>query len=177
MARNYLNLRSHTCQSQPQPNPQTAPEARSRRSSPARIASFGRAVALAAALVVAAALGAGCSSTSQTTASPSSSNPSLSSPAQPNPASPTAGVPMATDSLPALPPPVQDVSTQPDTAAVSAALVGLPLTEAEAKAQAAGYTTRIASVDGEGRALTMDYSPSRINLDVVAEKVTNASVG
>ena len=84
---------------------------------------------------------------------------------------------MATDSLPALPPPVQDVSTQPDTAAVSAALVGLPLTEAEAKAQAAGYTTRIASVDGEGRALTMDYSPSRINLDVVAEKVTNASVG
>ena len=84
---------------------------------------------------------------------------------------------MPADALPPLPPPLQDVTTQPDAAAVSAALVGLPLADAETKAQAAGYTTRIASVDGEPRALTMDYSPSRINLEVVADRVTATSVG
>ena len=65
----------------------------------------------------------------------------------------------------------------PNAEAVSAALVGLTQTEAEARAGAAGYTTRIASVDGQPRALTMDYSASRVNLDVADGRVAAVTVG
>ena len=65
----------------------------------------------------------------------------------------------------------------PDAAAVLAALKGLTQEQAEAKVTAAGYTIRIASVDGQPRALTMDYSPSRINLDITGGVVTGATVG
>lgn len=65
----------------------------------------------------------------------------------------------------------------PNTSAVSAVLVGLRQGEAEARAQEAGYTTRIASVDGQPRPLTMDYSVSRINLELVDGKVVSVTVG
>ncbi len=65
----------------------------------------------------------------------------------------------------------------PNSAAVSAALVGLSQSEAEARAAAAGYMTRVASVDGQPRPLTMDYSASRINLDIADGRVVSVTVG
>ncbi len=75
--------------------------------------------------------------------------------------------------LPALPTP----NPAPTVDAVSPALVGLTQPDAEAKATAAGYTTRIGSVDGQPRALTMDYRFDRITLDVEAGRVVRASAG
>ena len=98
-------------------------------------------------------------------------------------ASVSAPVGAATSSLPPLPavpsmsPGSMDLPPAPDAAAVLAALKGLTQAQAEAKATAAGYTVRIASVDGQPRALTMDYSPSRINLDITGGVVTGATVG
>lgn len=76
-------------------------------------------------------------------------------------------------SRPALPPPVQE----PDNEAVNAALLGMSQAQAEAAATEAGYTVRIASVDGEGRAMTMDYRFDRINIELEGGLVTRAYVG
>ncbi len=73
-------------------------------------------------------------------------------------------------------PPVPAVTNSPD-AAFLASLVGLTLAEATKKVEAAGFTIRIASVDGKPRALTMDYSPQRINVNLAHDKVTKATVG
>ncbi|MGH9134462.1 MAG: hypothetical protein ACRDZZ_11030 [Ilumatobacteraceae bacterium] len=51
------------------------------------------------------------------------------------------------------------------------ALVGVPLAEFEDLATRFGYTTRVARQDGEDLALTMDYSPSRVNVAVEADIV------
>ena len=74
---------------------------------------------------------------------------------------------------PSLPPP----SPEPDNDAVDAALQGMSQADAESTAIAAGYTIRIASVDGEGRAMTMDYRYDRINLELEGGLVTRAYVG
>jgi hypothetical protein len=74
---------------------------------------------------------------------------------------------------PALPPP----TPEPDNDAVNAALVGMSAAAAEEAASAAGYTVRIAVVDGEPRALTMDYRTNRINLELANDVVVRASVG
>ncbi|MDQ1246674.1 MAG: hypothetical protein QG597_1042 [Actinomycetota bacterium] len=83
----------------------------------------------------------------------------------------TGGAPA--QSRPALPPPVQE----PDNEAVNAALLGMSQAQAEAAATEAGYTVRIASVDGEGRAMTMDYRFDRINIELEGGLVTRAYVG
>lgn len=75
-------------------------------------------------------------------------------------------------SLP-LPPP----TTEPDNEAVNAALVGLSEEAAQTKAAASGYEVRIAMVDGEPRALTMDYRTDRINLELEDGVVVRAAVG
>lgn len=80
----------------------------------------------------------------------------------------------ADPSRPVLPPPTAD---EPDSEAVNAALVGMTEAQATAAATAAGYTVRIASVDGEPRALTMDYRFDRINLQLESGTVTGATVG
>lgn len=56
-------------------------------------------------------------------------------------------------------------------------LVGLPEDDATEAATRAGYTVRVVSRDGEGFAITMDYSPTRIDLDVDEGVVTAARVG
>ena len=122
----------------------------------------------------------GCAASDSATSASSASSASTNSASTSSPsASATAakgGSPMPADSLPPLPPPV-DLMATPDDAAVALALVGLTQAAAEAKAAAAGYTTRIAVVDGQPRPLTMDYSTSRINLTIDNGMVTGASVG
>jgi hypothetical protein len=44
--------------------------------------------------------------------------------------------------------------------------VGLGLADAEARAQAAGLTTRVVAVDGTSLAITLDLRPDRLNLMV-----------
>lgn len=120
-----------------------------------------RRISAAAVAVVGAVLLAACSSGSGDTPSQS-----------PTPVDPS--VSPASASRPALPPPNAE---NPDSAAVDAALAGLSQEQAESAAAAAGYTVRIASVDGEPRALTMDYRFDRINLELESGTVTAANVG
>lgn len=96
-----------------------------------------------------------------------------------SPSTPTeAGTPTPLDTaLPALPDPNANVEGQIDQDNVSKALVGLSLSEAQGKAGAAGYSTRIVSQDGDQRPVTMDYQSNRINLTVVNGKVTEANIG
>lgn len=67
----------------------------------------------------------------------------------------------------------------PDAAVVALAetLVGMPLEEAEAAVEEAGYTVRVLSVDGEAGPATSDFRTDRINLVVVDDEVTQATVG
>ncbi len=58
-----------------------------------------------------------------------------------------------------------------------ASLEGTSQSAAEQAAAAAGFTTRIVSVDGVGRPVTMDYRSDRINLEIVGGKVTKATAG
>ena len=62
-------------------------------------------------------------------------------------------------------------------AAFLASLTGLSQSAAEQKAAAAGFTTRIVSVDGVGRPVTMDFRYDRINLEIVSGNVTKATAG
>ena len=101
---------------------------------------------------------AGSTSPSAAATSPAATSTTVSG----DPSAPAAPVPMATKT--------------PD-AAFLASLIGLTRAEAATKAEAAGFTIRIASVDGQPRALTMDYSPQRININLAHDKVTEATVG
>ncbi len=58
-----------------------------------------------------------------------------------------------------------------------ASLEGMSQSAAQQVAAAAGFTTRIVSVDGVGRPVTMDYRSDRINLEIVGGKVTKATAG
>ncbi len=80
-------------------------------------------------------------------------------------------------SNPSAPLPPVPVETRTPDEAFLASLIGLTRAEATNKAEAAGFTIRIASVDGKPRALTMDYSPQRINVNLAHDKVTEATVG
>lgn len=51
------------------------------------------------------------------------------------------------------------------------AIVGLSQRDAQARAQQAGCAVRVVSVDGEGRPVTDDYSPQRINVSVLDGRV------
>lgn len=63
------------------------------------------------------------------------------------------------------------------TQKVAEDVVGLPEDDAQAAVEGAGLTFRVISRDGEGLAATDDYSVSRINVDIVDGKVTEASIG
>lgn len=63
------------------------------------------------------------------------------------------------------------------TQKVAEDVVGLPEDDAQAAVEGAGLTFRVISRDGEGLAATDDYSVSRINVAIVAGKVTEASIG
>lgn len=70
------------------------------------------------------------------------------------------------------------VFAAPDsTGAFAVTLLGRTRAEAKAAAQAAGYTFRVVSVDGQPRAVTMDYRPDRIDATIVKGVVTEVSVG
>jgi hypothetical protein len=63
------------------------------------------------------------------------------------------------------------------TQALAASVVGMTEAEAEAAVTAANHTFRVVARDGEQFAVTEDYSPTRINVTVVGEKVTEATIG
>jgi hypothetical protein len=74
------------------------------------------------------------------------------------------------DADPDLPAPIAMVDAQ--------TLTGLTLEEAELKADDFGWTLRVARLDGEDLALTEDYSPSRVNVEVADDLVTDiVSIG
>jgi hypothetical protein len=57
-------------------------------------------------------------------------------------------------------------------------VTGLSVEEAETAAEEAGFTLRIARQDGEDLALTMDFIPNRVNVEVTDGVVTGVvSVG
>lgn len=56
-------------------------------------------------------------------------------------------------------------------------LVGKPADEAQAAAVAAGYTYRVLSEDGQDNAVTADYRPDRINVEIEDGTVTRATAG
>ena len=58
------------------------------------------------------------------------------------------------------------------------AYIGLPLDEFTKAAEELGLTVRVAREDGEDLALTMDYQPNRLNVEVADGVVTGVvSVG
>ena len=58
-----------------------------------------------------------------------------------------------------------------------ATLIGMNITEAEQRAQTAGFTLRIVERDGESFAITMDYRTDRVNVKVTKDIITEYSVG
>jgi hypothetical protein len=64
-----------------------------------------------------------------------------------------------------------------ETEEFAATLVGTSAEEAEAAADAAGVTYRVVMVDGEPRAVTLDYRPDRVNVAIEDDVVTEATVG
>lgn len=74
-------------------------------------------------------------------------------------------------------PPV-DVADQTEITQVRAELL-LGFSEADAQqcSTELGWAFRVAERDGESFALTMDYSPQRVNVVVSADQVTAISVG
>ncbi len=75
--------------------------------------------------------------------------------------------------------PVTDDPMTPSDEALAMATEVLGRTEAEAQAavEGAGLTFRVVSRDGEGLAVTDDYSVSRINVAIVDDEVTEATIG
>lgn len=56
-------------------------------------------------------------------------------------------------------------------------LIGLPEADAVAAVEAAGFEARIVARDGEYFAVTADYRVDRVNLEIVDEVITAASIG
>lgn len=74
-------------------------------------------------------------------------------------------------------PPV-DVADQTEITQVRAEmLLGFSEADAERCATELGWAFRVAERDGESFALTMDYSPQRVNVVVSVDEVTSISVG
>ncbi len=69
------------------------------------------------------------------------------------------------------------MTSSEDINALAGTLVGMPADEAEQVVIEAGFTWRVASVDGEALALTMDYRPDRINAEITDGEVTRVTVG
>ncbi len=75
--------------------------------------------------------------------------------------------------------PVADDSMTPSDAALAMTTDVLGMTESEAQAavEGAGLTLRVVARDGTGLAVTDDYSVRRINVAIVDDKVTEATIG
>jgi hypothetical protein len=63
------------------------------------------------------------------------------------------------------------------TEAFAATVIGMTEAEAITAIEDAGFIARVVARDGEYFAVTEDYSVSRINLVVVDDRVTEATVG
>lgn len=63
------------------------------------------------------------------------------------------------------------------TEAFAATVIGMSESEAIAVIEAEGYVARVVARDGEHFMVTEDYSVTRINLVVVDDTVTEATVG
>ncbi|MFN8125728.1 MAG: hypothetical protein U0R64_04380 [Candidatus Nanopelagicales bacterium] len=61
--------------------------------------------------------------------------------------------------------------------AVAKKLIDMTEAEATAAAADAGMTVRVVERDGQQFPVTMDYSPTRINLTITGDRVTGATVG
>ena len=59
----------------------------------------------------------------------------------------------------------------------AATIVGKSDAEAKAATEAAGLTYRVVMVDGQPRAVTMDYRPDRVNVSLKDDVVVAATVG
>jgi heat shock protein HslJ len=70
----------------------------------------------------------------------------------------------------------EDPATK-EAQAVADTLVGQTAEEAEKAVVAAGLTWRVIAEDGKFAAVTSDYNPARVNVEVTDGKVTAASVG
>lgn len=64
-----------------------------------------------------------------------------------------------------------------ETLAFAKTLIGMKEKAATDAITAKGYTYRIVERDGEHFVVTMDYSPTRINLSITAGIVSDVSVG
>ena len=64
-----------------------------------------------------------------------------------------------------------------ETSALADSLIGMSEQDAVAKVEATGRVIRIGRRDKETFALTMDYSPTRINIEVDNGKVTSVNIG
>lgn len=60
---------------------------------------------------------------------------------------------------------------------VATSVVGLSAEEAEKVVAEAGLTYRVIAEDGVFNAVTSDYNPARVNVEITGGKVTSASVG
>jgi len=60
---------------------------------------------------------------------------------------------------------------------VADTLVGTSAQEAEKAVAAAGLTWRVIAEDGTFNAVTADYDPKRVNVELEDDKVTKATVG
>ena len=67
--------------------------------------------------------------------------------------------------------------TAAETLVFAQTLIGMKEKDAKAAITAKGYTYRIVERDGEHFIVTMDYSPTRINLSITKGIITDVSVG
>lgn len=94
----------------------------------------------------------------------------------------TTSMPMTPDT-PADPAPLDgsgyDLSTNPQIAEIAEELAsaGVPIERAARVLDDLGLTWRVTSIDGQGQAATMDYSPDRLNLEITDGIVTGATLG
>lgn len=74
-------------------------------------------------------------------------------------------------------PAASDVQALKATTEFAATLIGTSTADAQAAAEAAGHEFRVISEDGQARAVSSDYLPTRVNVTVVDGRVTEATAG
>jgi hypothetical protein len=74
-------------------------------------------------------------------------------------------------------PSLPDLSVAPETQKLADSLPGMAESDAIAAIEQAGLTVRITARDGENFPMTMDYRPTRINVEIVDGTITSANIG